>query len=804
MSALPIEAALPALKQALQNGPNAVLVAPPGAGKTTCVPLALLDEGWVKDGRIIMLEPRRIAARAAAARMAELLSENVGQTVGHRMRFDTKIGPKTRIEVVTDGVFTRLLAENPGLDGVAAVIFDEFHERSLDGDLGLALCRDLQLGLREDLRLLPMSATLDGAKVAQLLDAPVVESEGRAFPVTIDHDPRPGDIAIEPHTARAVRRILNERDGDILVFLPGQKEIEKTTKLLTNLPENVTVHRLYGAVSRAEQDEAVRPAKPGCQKVILASAIAETSLTINGVKTVIDSGLARLPQFEPATGLTRLATLRASRAAAEQRAGRAGRTGPGHALRLWHPGQTASMAAFDPPAIEVSDLSALCLDLIDWGISDPGALAWLTPPPEPAMNEARALLFKLGLLDEKNRLTRLGTTARTLPLPPRLGAMVARANNPEKAALLALILQERGPGGQSADLDIRLEQAERDSGKTAQHLRQQAKRMVRHLHKDKSNTEETPGLWLSHAFPDRIAKRGATAPDGTVRYRLVNGRGAHLQASDLLAKEQWLVVADLIGKAGAARIIAAAQISLENIQAHHEADIANTVETRFDITKKRLSATRSRKLGALTLQAPERVELDDESALDGLLQAVREHGLDLLPWSEKTRALRARLDMVADHALPTDQELLDSLEDWLAPYLTGLRDFASLPLADALMALAGYPSQTLLNQMAPAQFTTPAGTHHSIDYSGNIPSVSVRPQELFGLDVHPMIGSKPLELHLVSPAGRPVQITQDLPGFWRGSWADVRADLRGRYPKHPWPENPLSAEPTARAKPRKR
>ncbi len=805
MSNLPIETVIPDLRAVLRNGPNAVLVAPPGAGKTTRVPLALLEEDWAKNQRIIMLEPRRIAARAAAARMAQTLGEKVGETVGHRVRFETKVGATTRIEVVTDGVFTRLLASNPGLDGVAAVIFDEFHERSLDGDFGLALCRDLQTGLREDLRLLPMSATLDGAAVAELLDAPILTSQGRTFPVTIDHDPKPPDIAVEQHTARAVRSSLAERDGDILVFLPGQREIERTFSLLAVLPENVSVHRLYGAISRAEQDAALRPAKPNKRKVVLASAIAETSLTIEGVNTVIDSGLARLPQFEPATGLTRLVTTRASRAAAEQRAGRAGRLEPGHAVRLWHPGQTASMPAFDPPAIAVSDLSSLCLDLADWGVTDPNDLAWLTPPPEPAMNEARQLLQRLDLLDEQNRLTADGQAVRKLPLPLRLGAMVLRADDPARAALLALVLQERGIGGVGVDLEHRLQKAEQDRADTTSRLRKQAARMTKELQPTADKTEN-PGLWLSRAFPDRIARRGGESRDGMARYRLANGRGAQLDGVDPLAQRSWIVVADLIGRAGAARIIAAAPLDLADVLAHHKDAVTTEAETRFDPSTGRLTTTRQRKLGALDLQAGEPVPLNDKAALAGLLAALREHGLDLLPWTDKPRALRARLGALTSHGVPPmdDGTMLDNLETWLAPFLSGVRDFSKVLLTDALMTHAGHPSPVLLDRVAPAQFTTPAGTNHTIDYSGETPSVAVRPQELFGLDTHPLAGDKPLDLHLVSPAGRPVQITRDLPGFWRGSWADVRTDLRGRYPKHPWPEDPVRAEPTARAKPQKR
>ncbi len=810
---LPVTEALSELLAALEAG-NAVLVAPPGAGKTTLVPLALLHAPWTEGQTIIMLEPRRLAARAAARRMAYLLGETVGETVGYRVRFDARVGPKTRIEVVTGGIFTRRLASDPVLDGVAVVIFDEFHERSLDGDLALALTRDLQVGLRPELRLLPMSATLDAAPVAGLLDAPVIESAGRAFPVEIVHEPRPADSAVEPLVARVVRAELERANtGNILAFLPGQREIERTARLLeTGLPDTTEIHRLYGALPQKTQDAAIAPTPGGHHKVVLASAIAETSLTIEGVTTVIDSGLARRPVFEPSTGLTRLVTTRASRAAADQRAGRAGRLGPGRAVRLWHVGQTAAMPAFDAPEIETADLAQLVLDLTDWGVSDPASLAWLTPPPEPSLAEARALLLRLGAIETTgtgHRLTAHGRAMRRIALPPRLAQMVVRAGEggraaAYRAALLALALQERGAGGNHVDLDRRSTALERDG--SAKRLRDHAARMVSYI-SDRDSERFSVGTLLAFAFPDRVAQRAAQAPDGSIRYRLANGRGAVIDADNALATEPFLVAADLIGSPAGARIVAAASITRAEIDAIAESDIS--VETSFDPSTGRLSARRTNRWGALDLDPPAPVALDEATRQAGLIDAMAEHGPDVLPWDKATTALRARLAFLhrqePDRWLAMDDgALVATREEWLAPFLVGLKDFAGLHLRDALMLRAGHPSKDELDRLAPVQFSVPSGGTITVDYGDGHPVLCARPQQLFGLDTHPVIAGEPLAIHLQSPAGRTIQVTRDLPGFWRGTWADMRSDMRGRYPKHPWPEDPITAQPTARTKPRKR
>ncbi len=659
-----------------------------------------------------------------------------------------------------------------------------------------------------------MSATLDAAPIAGLLDAQVIESAGRAFPVDIVHEPRPADSAIEPLVARTVRAELDRAgSGNILAFLPGQREIERTARLLeTGLADMVQVHRLYGTLPQKAQDAALASTPEGHRKVVLASAIAETSLTIEGVTTVIDSGLARRPVFEPSTGITRLVTTRASRAAADQRAGRAGRLGPGRAVRLWHAGQTAAMPAFDAPEIETADLAQMVLDLTDWGVADPSSLAWLTPPPEPSLAEARALLLRLGAIERTEtgfRLTTHGRAMRRVALPPRLAHMVVRAGQrgrgaAGRAALLALALQERGAGGHHVDVERRLTTLERDGA--AKRLRDHAARMVSHFAQAEGERPSV-GALLAFAFPDRVAQRAAQATDGSIRYRLANGRGAVIGADEGLAAEPFLVVADLIGSASGARIVAAAAITRAEIDAIAEATVAT--ETSFDPATGRLTARRTNRWGALDLDPPAPVPLDDATRQAGLLDAVGKHGPGVLPWSKETVALRARLAFLhrrePDRWPAMDDEALTaSCAQWLAPFFAGLSDLAALPLRDALLLHAGHPSKADLDRLAPARFTAPSGETLGIDYADGHPAFQARPQQLFGLDVHPTMAGEPLAIHLQSPAGRTIQITRDLPGFWRGTWADMRSDMRGRYPKHPWPEDPINAQPTSRAKPRRR
>lgn len=810
---LPIDDALPALQAALAAGPYAVLVAPPGAGKTTRVPLALLDASWRGDGRIVMLEPRRIAARAAAGQMARLLGEGVGETVGYRVRMDARVSARTRIEVVTEGVFTRMLLDDPELTGIAAVLFDEFHERSLDGDLGLALALDAA-ALRPDLRVLVMSATIDGTRVARLLgDAPVIESRGRTFPVeTLYREPDPLG-RLEDQVASAVLAALREHEGSALVFLPGQGEITRTAeRLATRLPPNTDLAPLYGQLSPAEQDRAIRPAEGGRRKVVLATSIAETSLTIEGVRIVVDSGFRRVPVYEPGTGLTTLATTRVSRAGADQRRGRAGRTMPGVAIRLWNEGQTAALAPFDTPEILAADLAGLALDLAAWGVADPATLPFLDPPPAPAWREAIALLQSLGALDAAGRLTAEGKALARLPLHPRLAHMVhmaAAEGDAQTAAELAVLLGERGLGGDSTDLAHRLDRFRTDRSRRAEDARQLARRWARLAGSSASSQALSAGQHLARAYPDRVAQ----AAGGRGRFRLANGRQAALDETDALAAAPFLVVTDMTGAAAASRIRAAAALGRDELETLFGAKIISETSLLFDEPSGSVRARRTRRLGALRL-ADEPAPIDDPEAAAVLLaEAAVRGGLNQLPWSREQQAWLSRANFL--HRTLGDpwpdlstEALAASAADWLAPALFGLTRLADIGadhLRVALDQLLPYAQRQEIERLLPSQFTAPTGNSVPIDYEAEGgPTIAIRVQELFGLTRHPSIanGRIPLVLSLLSPAQRPIQITRDLPGFWAGSWADVAKDLKGRYPRHPWPDDPAKAAPTARAKPR--
>ena len=788
-AALPVEEALPKLLAALEGNSNAVLVAPPGAGKTTLVPQALLRAPWC-EGRVVVLEPRRIAARAAARRMAAMRGERVGGTVGLRVRLQTLVSPRTRIEVVTEGVFTRLVLADPALEGISAVILDEFHERSLDADLALALALDAQT-LRPDLRLLAMSATLDGARVAALMEAETVQSEGRAFPVTVEYRERPPREPVEDAAARAVREALATRRGSILAFLPGRREIERTAERLGNV--SASVHPLFGQLSPEAQDAAIRPAPEDTRKVVLATSIAETSLTIDGVSTVIDSGLARRPRFEPGSGLTRLETVRVSRAAAEQRAGRAGRTGPGTAIRLWREEQTGALAAFDPPEMLHADLAPLALALADWGVSDPTTLRWLDPPPRAAWDAAVSLLERLGALD--HGLTPHGRRLAAIALPPRLAHMVATAPDPKKAALLAIVLQERA-GGTDVDLAHRLDAFARDRSPHARSLRGLARRAAEGL--DTPSTDggtESIGATLARGFFDRVGRRGSEVR-GRRRYRLANGRGAEIDAAHPLAREPYLVVAETGGRDGT--IFTAAAITRDEI----EAVLGHAIETRlaveFDAAALRVRGRERRMLGTLELEE-RAVPVPPDQARVAILDGLRREGLGGLPWPLE----RERLSLL-DPSVLDDGALLGELDGWLGPFLVSDRLDAEA-LRDALLARSGH-DRASLDRALPRQIELASGERRALDYRDGRIKLHVRPQELFGTDVHPAVSGtgEPLTLVLLSPAGRPIQTTRDLPVFWRGSWSDVVRDMRGRYPRHPWPDEPWNAAPTSRAKPRKR
>jgi len=850
-SPLPIDPALPELTAALRGGNAAVLVAPPGAGKTTRVPLVLLREPWAESRRILVLEPRRLAARAAAERMAATLGERVGDTVGLRVRFGSKISRRTRIEVITEGVFTRLVLGDPALEGVAAVLFDEFHERSLDADLGLALARDAQHGLREDLRLLVMSATLDGARVAKLLgDAPVVAAQGRAFPVEtryLGRDARP----IEPQIADAIVRTARADNGSVLAFLPGAAEIRRTAALLEGRLDPATdVAALYGALGSDEQDRAIAPAPPGRRKIVLATSIAETSLTIEGVRIVIDSGLARVPRYEPDVGVTRLETVRVSRAAADQRRGRAGRTEPGVCYRLWDEPQTAALEAFSRPEILAADLSGFALDLAAWG-TGAEKLAFLDPPPPPALAEAKSLLGELGAIDADGRIADEGRKLIRLPLPPRLARMVvdAAAQGAARiAAEIAALIGERSLGGDDVDLRVRLDALRRDRSPRARDARAMAQRWAETAHKPSplvgegweggqqathANRRErtypslrarrfgtpTPnpspqgggelsvGALLALAYPERIAKNRGGAPGA---FLLANGRGAQLDAGSPLAREAYLAVAELTGSAASGRILLAAPIALAEIEARFAERIETREETSFDQASASLRWRRLRRFGALTLAEQPAPPAADEAAARLLAQGVARLGLARLPWSKALRQWRDRVMFLrraeGDEWPDLSDAALAADIDWLASVFadkTSLAELSADEFAAALTARLSYSLRRRLDAEAPTHFAAPTGSHVPIDYEAEGgPRIAIPVQELFGLDRHPAIagGRTPLAIELLSPAHRPVQVTRDLPGFWRGSYAAVRAEMRGRYPKHPWPDDPLAAAPTRRAK----
>jgi ATP-dependent helicase HrpB len=807
---LPIHEALPALKAALAEQNAAVLVAPPGAGKTTVVPLELLAEPWMGEGKIILLEPRRLAARAAAERMAATLGEPVGQTVGFRVRMQSKVSAGTRIEVVTEGVFTRMILGDPELAGTSCVIFDEFHERSLDADLGLALARDAQGLLREDLRILVMSATLDGAAVAKLLaDAPVIESRGRAWPVETHYLGRDDRLRLEDRAVRAVDRALAAETGSLLVFLPGQGEILRTAERLNERPRaNVEIAPLYGALDPRDQDRAIAPAPSGKRKVVLATSIAETSLTIQGVRVVIDSGLARVPRFDPASGLTRLATVRVSRAAADQRRGRAGRTEPGVCYRLWDEAETRALPAYADPEILDADLSGLALDLARWGAKDASGLAFLDPPPAAAFAEARSLLIRLEALTDDGVLTPHGRALADIPLAPRLAHMVLKAaetGQARRAARIAALIAERNLGGRDVDLRHRLDGLERDRSPRARDAKALADRWAGMTGKHGKIDELSDGLLLAFAYPERIAR--ARGPQG--EFQLTSGRGAFVEPTDALGRETWLAVAELGGAERRDRILLAAPLEEAELIAAFAHQL--TTENRLEESGAgRLRAKRLTRLGRLVVRETLDENPDPALIAAALADRVRAEGVGVLPWGEAAQSLRRRVGFLrdSDPVWPdiSDAALLASLDDWLAPILPGVRALSALKpevLDGALRSLIPWDRQRRLEAEAPARWTAPTGNSFAIDYAADAgPRVDVRVQEVFGLTAHPSVGGVPLTFSLLSPGHKPIQTTKDLPGFWKGSWKDVRSDMRGRYPKHVWPEDPSTAAPTARAKPR--
>lgn len=836
-STLPVGESLPALGAALDRAGAAVLQAPPGAGKTTLVPLELLDAPWLAGRRVVMLEPRRLAARAAARRMAEMLGESVGDTVGYRTRLDSRIGPATRIEVLTEGILLRIIQDDPSLDGIAAVIFDEFHERSLDADLGLALALETRRHLREDLRLLVMSATLEGEGVARLLgDAPIVSSVGRSFPVALRYLERPAPDRLESAVAATIRRALGEEAGSLLVFLPGGAEIRRVERLLAEAelgPETI-VAPLYGDLAQGAQDEAIRPAPAGGRKVVLATPIAETSLTIEGIRVVIDSGLMRVPRFDPASGMMRLDTVRVSQASAEQRRGRAGRLAPGACYRLWREVEQAQLRPFNLPEMLEADLAPLALELARWGAADPAALSWLDAPPAAAYAQARELLGELGALDAQARISAHGREMAVLGLHPRLAHMmlVARRRGQGRlAAEIAALLGERdilraAPGQRDADLRLRIEllrergearhlppglTLDRDGAERARQAARQYARQLRLREGEDAGPREA-GRVLALAYPDRIAQRRPGAPS---QFRLSNGRGAELPQRDALAAEEFLAVAELDGERRVARIFLAAPLARAAIEADFAAAIETADTVLWDSREQAVLARRQQRLLALVLKDEPLPDAPAERVAAAMLDGIRELGLAALPWSRDAESLRRRVlflrRLEGDGGWPdlADAALLATLDDWLRPFLGGITrraQLARLDLAQILRAQLSWEQQQGLERLAPTHVTVPSGSRLPIDYADEAPVLAVRLQELFGARETPSVaaGRVKLLLHLLSPAGRPLQVTRDLAGFWRGSYPAVRSEMRGRYPKHPWPEDPLTSPPTARAKRRAR
>jgi ATP-dependent helicase HrpB len=820
-SALPIDAVLDELTRSLRGAGAAVLEAPPGAGKSTRVPLALLDEDWLKGKTILMLEPRRLAARAVAARMSATLNEAVGGTVGYRVRLESKVSKQTRIEVVTEGILNRRLQSDPELPGVGLVIFDEFHERSLDADLGLALCLEAQAALRPDLKILVMSATLDGERIARLLgDAPVVRSEGKMYPVEARYLDRPLKERFEDEMARLIRKALSQEcEGDALCFLPGEAEIKRVAERLGDVTADVLP--LYGALPIEAQDRALAPSPKGSRKLVLATTIAETSLTIEGVRIVIDGGLKRALRFDPASGMAKLETVRVSKASATQRMGRAGRLGPGVCYRLWPEPEDRQLAPFDLPEILEADLAPLALALAEWGVDDPSSLAWLDPPPAAAYAQAVALLQSLNALDAQGRITPEGKTMARLPVHPRLAHMIHRGDEMGEGAtacLLAALLSERDilAGGRDVDLRLRLDLAS-DRRSHAPHgfhlhrgaverVRAQAQQLKRVSGiKDETVNSNAAGILAALAYPDRIAQRRG----GRGLYRLSGGRGGKLDENDPLCSDEFLAVAHLDGAGADGRIFLAAPMTLAELEQDFESELQERAFVEWDGREGAVKARRQRRLGALVLSDKPLANPDPALVLAAMQDGLRKLGIQALPWTKEAQRFRARVQFVFKHR-PDDgwpDFSDDALLDHLGPYLAGMTrraDLAKLDLLAALKALAPWELQRKLDALAPERFDVPSGNTHAIDYSEDPPVLAVKLQEMFGAEDGPRVldGKIAVTLHLLSPAQRPLAVTQDLKSFWANAYPSVKSEMRGRYPRHPWPDDPMAALATAKTKKR--
>lgn len=825
---LPIDSVLPELMTTLGTANAAVLEAPPGAGKTSRVPPALLLQPWMAGKRVLMLEPRRLAARAAAGFMAAEIGEDPGGTVGYRVRFDSKVSASTRIEVVTEGILTRRLQQDPELEGVGAVIFDEFHERNLHSDLALSLCLDAQQGLREDLRLLVMSATLDGERIAGLLEAPVVRSEGRSFPVDLRYLPREPEGRIDEVAVASLRRIVPETDGDLLIFLPGAGEIRRAQEALQTLPEmsGLALHTLYGDLPFDAQERAIRPDPHGRRKMVLATPIAETSLTIEGVAVVVDSGWRRQPRFDPRSGLSRLETVRISRASADQRAGRAGRLGPGVCYRLWSEQTQQGLVPYDPPEITQSDLTPLALELAGWGVTDVASLRWLDAPPSAPMAQARELLQELEALDADGRISAFGERMAALPLHPRLAHMLLRATDNGLGALacdVAALLSERDPlrhldGERRCDFTLRVEalRAHRAHGNrgareygadaracaAAERAARQWRRLLK-LELDNGDvTAETVGELLALAYPDRIAMRRS---GGTGRYRLANGRGAAL-LNECVGESEWIVAASVDGRGAENRIFLAAPVAPQRLEELFAEAIAWRERIEWERESAAVVAREERSLGSLVLESRPLERPEPEKVAAAMLDGVRQLGLEALPWDETARQLQARVgslrQWLESETWPdlSDAALQQGLDEWLAPYLNGVtrrEQLAKLSLAEILRSRLDWNQQQRLEQAAPTHIEVPSGSRKKLQYSndGSPPVLAAKLQEMFGLAKTPTVadGQVAVMLHLLSPAQRPLQVTQDLANFWNTTYAEVKKEMKGRYPKHPWPDDPWNA-----------
>ena len=826
---LPIDALLEPIRQTLSRHNELILEAPPGAGKTTRVPLALLEQPWLGKQKILLLEPRRLAAKAAAQRLAQQLGESVGQRVGYRIRMETRVSAATRIEVVTEGILTRMLQDDPGLEGVGLIIFDEFHERSLDADTGLALALQGRELLREGppLKLLLMSATLDGEALSRLLDnAPILRSEGRAYPVELVYSaPSRTDSPIEERAANRIRQALERHTGSQLVFLPGQREIRRVMQQLEDsLPaEDLLITPLYGDLSLDEQQKAIAAPQPGQRKVVLATAIAETSLTIEGIEVVIDAGLSRQARFDPASGMTRLQTTRVSAAAATQRAGRAGRLGPGTCYRLWSEQQQAQLDAQTPAEILHADLAPLALQLLQWGVNNPDELCWLDPPPKAAFSQALDLLQQLDAVEttapDQYRLTRRGEQMAELPTHPRLAHMLlcgAELGHSQQAAELAALLSERDPlKTPQADIQQRLEWLHQNNTGLAKRMQRQAQQFLRLCPQTQTataslDTLQATGYLIACAYPDRLARQRAEQPE---HYRLSQGRGARLATNDRLERYDWLAVAALSSHKDMAtdQIRLAAPLDPALFENRLYDLVSKDTYVEWDRQQDRLVAEERFHVGKLVLQRRALPKPAPEQSVQVIQALIQREGISSLPWSDAAQLLKSRIDFVRRHDNTpenwpdlSESALLAHLDSWLTPWLSGVtkrEDLNRLNLHDILLSLLEWPQQQALNELAPERLRVPSGSHIRVDYTQSPPVLSVKLQEMFGCLDTPTLGfGIAPTLHLLSPARRPLQVTRDLAGFWRGSYAEVRKEMKGRYPKHPWPEDPTQAPATAGTK----